>query len=127
VFIFSTSSVLDGILPLEILPLETPRVSSKILTPPTSVVTLLLSTNTMASSAGGSDLFTSYEQDFGTICEAIRSKVEKQIPSQSGGNAYFAFILANLAHKLTTLSHYQSNEKLLFAQLKERSMKLTKL
>ncbi|CAM0138344.1 t-SNARE VTI1 [Umbelopsis sp. WA50703] len=38
----------------------------------------------MASSAGGSDLFTSYEQDFGTICEAIRSKVEKQIPSQSG-------------------------------------------
>ena len=45
------------------------------------------------SSAGGSDLFASYEQDFNTICDAIRSKVEKQIPNQSGGNT-FVFKLA---------------------------------
>ncbi|KAG2188701.1 hypothetical protein INT44_003840 [Umbelopsis vinacea] len=36
----------------------------------------------MTSSNEGSDLFISYEQDFGTICDAIRSKIEKQIPNQ---------------------------------------------
>ncbi|GAB5591438.1 t-SNARE VTI1 [Umbelopsis nana] len=38
----------------------------------------------MASSTEGSDLFASYEQDFSTICDAIRNKIDKQISSQSG-------------------------------------------
>jgi hypothetical protein len=40
----------------------------------------------MASSAGGSELFSSYEQDFTTISDSIRSKIEQQIPNQKGGN-----------------------------------------
>ncbi|KAI9319053.1 t-SNARE [Dichotomocladium elegans] len=38
----------------------------------------------MASSAGGSDLFASYEQDFQTVSDSIRSKIDQQIPNQSG-------------------------------------------
>ncbi|CAO3678318.1 unnamed protein product [Umbelopsis ramanniana] len=38
----------------------------------------------MTLSNEGSNLFLSYEQDFSTICDAIRSKIEKQIPNQSG-------------------------------------------
>ena len=39
----------------------------------------------MASSAGGSDLFQSYEQDFQTVSDGIRQKIDQQIPSQTGG------------------------------------------
>lgn len=39
----------------------------------------------MASPAGGSDLFASYEQDFQTVGDGIRNKIDQQIPSQSGG------------------------------------------
>ncbi|ORZ02982.1 t-SNARE [Syncephalastrum racemosum] len=38
----------------------------------------------MASSAGGSDLFANYEQDFSTVSEGLRNKIDQQIPSQSG-------------------------------------------
>ncbi|CDS11647.1 hypothetical protein LRAMOSA03910 [Lichtheimia ramosa] len=38
----------------------------------------------MASPAGGSDLFASYEQDFQTVSDGIRNKIDQQIPSQSG-------------------------------------------
>ncbi|KAH8556158.1 t-SNARE [Umbelopsis sp. PMI_123] len=38
----------------------------------------------MTSSTEGSELFASYEQDFSTICDTIRNKIEKQIPNQSG-------------------------------------------
>ncbi|KAI9477956.1 MAG: t-SNARE [Benjaminiella poitrasii] len=38
----------------------------------------------MTSSTGGSELFSSYEQDFTSITESIKSKIEQQIPSQKG-------------------------------------------
>lgn len=38
-------------------------------------------------SGGGSDLFTSYEQDFTSITESVKSKIEHQIPTQKGGNS----------------------------------------
>ncbi|KAL1933139.1 hypothetical protein VTP01DRAFT_8817 [Rhizomucor pusillus] len=38
----------------------------------------------MASPAGGSELFASYEQDFQTVSETIKTKIEQQIPNQSG-------------------------------------------
>ncbi|KAI8975173.1 t-SNARE [Mycotypha africana] len=34
--------------------------------------------------ASGSELFNNYEQDFTTLTESIKSKIEQQIPSQSG-------------------------------------------
>ena len=43
----------------------------------------------MASSAGGSELFSSYEQDFTSITDSIKQKIEQQIPSQKGGNFFF--------------------------------------
>lgn len=39
----------------------------------------------MASSAGGSELFSSYEQDFTSITDSIKQKIEHQIPTQKGG------------------------------------------
>jgi len=39
----------------------------------------------MASSAGGSELFSSYEQDFTSITDSIKQKIEQQIPNQKGG------------------------------------------
>jgi hypothetical protein len=50
----------------------------------------------MTSSAEGSDLFASYEQDFNTICDSIRNKIDKQIPSQGGGNLARATRLGGL-------------------------------
>ncbi|KAI8384235.1 vesicle transport V-snare protein, variant [Radiomyces spectabilis] len=38
----------------------------------------------MASPAGGSELFASYEQDFKSVCDSIKSKIEDQIPNQQG-------------------------------------------
>ncbi|KAI9013381.1 t-SNARE [Phycomyces nitens] len=38
----------------------------------------------MASSAGGSELFTNYEQDLKALTESIRVKINQQIPSMSG-------------------------------------------
>ncbi|KAI9312080.1 t-SNARE [Dichotomocladium elegans] len=38
----------------------------------------------MASSAGGTDLFQSYEQDFQAACDGIRNKIDQQVPNQSG-------------------------------------------
>ncbi|KAF1807512.1 t-SNARE [Mucor lusitanicus] len=38
----------------------------------------------MASSAGGSELFSSYEQDFTSITDSIKQKIEHQIPTQKG-------------------------------------------
>lgn len=32
-----------------------------------------------------SDLFANYEQDFTSIADSIKSKIEKQIPNQKGG------------------------------------------
>lgn len=42
---------------------------------------------TMASSAGGSELFSSYEQDFKSVTDSIKVKIEQQIPNQKGGKA----------------------------------------
>jgi vesicle transport through interaction with t-SNAREs protein 1 len=39
----------------------------------------------MASSAGGSELFSSYEQDFTSVTDSIKVKIEQQIPNQKGG------------------------------------------
>lgn len=39
----------------------------------------------MASSAGGSGLFSSYEQDFTSVTDSIKIKIEQQIPNQKGG------------------------------------------
>jgi hypothetical protein len=41
----------------------------------------------MASSAGGSELFSNYEQDFTSLTEGIKIKIEKQIANQTGGKA----------------------------------------
>ncbi|KAI7899138.1 t-SNARE [Cokeromyces recurvatus] len=38
----------------------------------------------MTSSAGGSELFSSYEQDFTILTESIKSKIEQHIPNQKG-------------------------------------------
>ncbi|KAI8885913.1 V-snare-domain-containing protein [Backusella circina FSU 941] len=38
----------------------------------------------MASSAGGSELFSNYEQDFTSLTEGIKIKIEKQIANQTG-------------------------------------------
>ncbi|KAF7730674.1 hypothetical protein EC973_001623 [Apophysomyces ossiformis] len=38
----------------------------------------------MASSAGGSELFTSYEQEFQTLFVSIKAKIEQHVPNQSG-------------------------------------------
>ncbi|KAG0164925.1 hypothetical protein DFQ30_009187 [Apophysomyces sp. BC1015] len=38
----------------------------------------------MASSAGGSELFTSYEQEFQTLAASIKSKIEQNVPHQTG-------------------------------------------
>ncbi|KAG2217590.1 hypothetical protein INT45_012446 [Circinella minor] len=38
----------------------------------------------MASSTGGSDLFQNYEQDFQTVTDGVRQKIDQQIPSQTG-------------------------------------------
>lgn len=40
------------------------------------------------SSTGGSELFSSYEQDFNSIIESIKSKIEQQIPNQRGGKEF---------------------------------------
>ena len=40
---------------------------------------------TMTSSTGGSDLFQNYEQDFQTVTDGVRQKIDQQIPSQTGG------------------------------------------
>ncbi|KAI9357819.1 t-SNARE [Pilaira anomala] len=38
----------------------------------------------MSSSAGGSELFSSYEQDFTSVTDSIKLKIEQQIPNQKG-------------------------------------------
>lgn len=38
----------------------------------------------MTSSAGGSELFSSYEQDFTSVTDSIKLKIEQQIPNQKG-------------------------------------------
>lgn len=42
----------------------------------------------MTSSAGGSELFSSYEQDFTSVTDSIKLKIEQQIPNQKGGNKH---------------------------------------
>jgi vesicle transport through interaction with t-SNAREs protein 1 len=39
----------------------------------------------MVSNAGGSELFSSYEQDFTSVTDSIKAKIEQQIPNQKGG------------------------------------------
>jgi vesicle transport through interaction with t-SNAREs protein 1 len=41
----------------------------------------------MASNAGGSELFSSYEQDFTSVTDSIKFKIEQQIPNQKGGKS----------------------------------------
>lgn len=65
----------------------------------------------MASSAGGSDLFANYEQDFSTVSEGLRNKIDQQIPSQTGGNV-FSFFCQDLALRLlcrATQGHHSSS------------------
>ena len=45
----------------------------------------------MASSAGGSELFSSYEQDFTSVTESIKRKIEQQIPNQKGGKWFYFY------------------------------------
>lgn len=42
----------------------------------------------MASTAGGSDLFAGYEQDFHAVSDGIKNKIEQLIPNQSGGKFF---------------------------------------
>ncbi|KAI8366944.1 t-SNARE [Choanephora cucurbitarum] len=38
----------------------------------------------MTSSTGGSELFASYEQDFTSITDSIKKKIDQQVPNQKG-------------------------------------------
>lgn len=55
----------------------------------------------MASSAGGSELFSSYEQDFTSVTDSIKIKIEQQIPNQKGGkHKYLLYLKKKSAHTL---------------------------
>jgi vesicle transport through interaction with t-SNAREs protein 1 len=56
----------------------------------------------MASSAGGSELFSNYEQDFTSLTEGIKIKIEKQIANQTGGKAN-SDIRGSVACKITVI------------------------
>lgn len=71
----------------------------------------------MASSAGGSELFSSYEQDFTSVTDSIKIKIEQQIPNQKGGKersciyleAYGKFCVLKLTINRGEKSNYSSS------------------
>lgn len=63
----------------------------------------------MASSTGGSELFSSYEQDFTSVTDSIKLKIEQQIPNQKGGK-YNNFNLCDI-HTLFILYSQNRGKK----------------
>jgi hypothetical protein len=60
-----------------------------------------LGTITM-DSAAGSELFENYEQDFNTVKDSVRQKLNTQIPAQTGGAPFTSYGESNrIAAKLT--------------------------